>query len=268
MPVASFSDVVGLIPAAGVARRISPLPGSKELFPVGFREAMVDGCVQLRPKVVSQYLVESMVEAGAGRIWLVLGKGKWDIMQYYGDGSGFGAHVAYLVTDRLWGMPYALDEAWPWLSASTVLFGMPDTIFSPRDAFSQMYASHTHSGADVTLGVFPTNQPQRLCPVKMGDDHLVLGMTDKPEQPAQMNTWGCACWSPLFGDFMHQYLLARPAGGGEVVLASVFRAAMQDGLVVRGVEFDGGEYIDVGTPADLVLAVRRFSEEAAHMVTH
>ncbi|MHB0875605.1 MAG: sugar phosphate nucleotidyltransferase [Anaerolineae bacterium] len=264
--MASVPDIVGLIPAAGIARRISPLPGSKELFPVGFHETTVDGCLQLRPKVVSQYLVESMARAGAHRIWMVLGKGKWDIMQYYGDGTGFGAHVAYLVTDRLWGMPYALDEAWPWLDAATVLFGMPDTIFAPRDAFTQMYASHVQSGADVTLGVFPTDQPQRLCPVQMDSKHTVTGMTDKPAHTEQMNTWGCACWSPRFSDFMHEYLLAQTPGAAEVVLASVFRAAIEKGLLVRGVEFAGGEYIDVGSPGDLVLAVRRFSEEALHLV--
>jgi len=53
-------ELVGLIPAAGQAKRVSPLPGSKELFPVGFREVEVGGHVQLRPKVVSQYLLDNM----------------------------------------------------------------------------------------------------------------------------------------------------------------------------------------------------------------
>jgi len=262
----SLTDLVGLIPAAGVARRISPLPGSKELFPVGFRETMVDGSLQLRPKVVSQYLVESMVRAGAHRIWMVLSKGKWDIAQYYGDGNDFGTHIAYLVTDRLWGMPYALDEAWPWLGNSTVLFGTPDTIFAPREAFSRMLERHARSGADVTLGIFPTDQPQRLCPVRMDESCTVTDMFDKPTHSDLMNTWGCACWSPSFGEFMHQYLPRQERHTGEIVLASVFRAAIAAGLLVHGIEFRDGEYIDVGSPGDLVLAVRRFSEEAVRLV--
>jgi glucose-1-phosphate thymidylyltransferase len=43
-------EVVGLIPAGGHAKRIAPLPCSKELYPVGFRA--VDDGRSLRPKVV------------------------------------------------------------------------------------------------------------------------------------------------------------------------------------------------------------------------
>src|SRR5438045_2868670 len=127
-------DVIGLIPAAGIARRISPLPGSKELFPIGFQEITAEGHTYLSPKVVSQYLIGHMVRAGAQRIWIVLGKGKWDIAHYYASGENFGAQIAFLVMDKPWGMPFTLDRAWAWLNKSTVLFGMPDTIFAPADA--------------------------------------------------------------------------------------------------------------------------------------
>lgn len=252
-------EYVGLIPAAGAAKRVSPLPGSKELFPIGFREVEIDGHVEIRPKVVSQYLIDNMFRAGAGKIWMVLGKGKTDIMQYYGDGSEFGGHIGYLIMDRMWGMPYTLDQAWPWINHSHVLFGMPDTIFTPTDAFSRLVQDHTATGADVTLGIFPTDHPEKLCPVLLDDSGRVLGMTDKPKQTDLRNSWGCACWSPTFTEFMHQFLCGLEQPRKEVVLADVFRAAMEEGLNVRGILFDEGEYIDVGTPEDLVVAVHRFS---------
>ena len=265
------NELVGLVPAAGVARRVSPLPGSKELFPIGFQEIEVDGHVQLHPKVVSQYLLDNMFRAGARKVWIVLGRGKWDIMHYYGDGSDFGGQIAYLLMDKPWGMPYTLDQAWPWLNQDTVLFGMPDTIFTPPDAFKRMLARHVETGADVTLGVFPTQQPQRFCPVELDDQGRVLSMTDKPSHTEVMNTWGCACWSPRFTGFMHNFLssIAHPltewSPGAqaerdkEVVLASVFKAAIANGLEMQSVFFQEGEYIDVGTPDDLVIAVQRFS---------
>jgi hypothetical protein len=49
-----MTELVGLIPATGLAKRISPLPSSKELFPVGFQEVERDGHVRLRPRVRSQ----------------------------------------------------------------------------------------------------------------------------------------------------------------------------------------------------------------------
>ena len=53
-----FQEVIGLVPAAGQGTRISPLPCSKELYPVGFRQVDEKGTVQ--PKVVCHYLLEKM----------------------------------------------------------------------------------------------------------------------------------------------------------------------------------------------------------------
>jgi glucose-1-phosphate thymidylyltransferase len=123
----------------------------------------------------------------------------------------------------------------------------------------QLLSRHESAGADVTLGIFPTDRPEKLCPVEMDATGRILAMTDKPAQPKAMNTWGCACWSPSFTQFMHDYLAWIAPPGSEVVLASVLRAAMADGLAVYGHFFPHGEYIDIGTPDDLVMAVRRFS---------
>jgi glucose-1-phosphate thymidylyltransferase len=49
-------EVIGLVPAAGRARRIAPLPCSKELYPIGFQR--MKGMEELRAKVVSYYLLE------------------------------------------------------------------------------------------------------------------------------------------------------------------------------------------------------------------
>ena len=253
-------NVIGLIPAAGTAKRISPLPGSKELFPIGFREVELDGHVQIRPKVISQYLIDNMFTAGASKVWMVLGRGKWDIMQYYGEGDEYGGPIAYLMMNRSWGMPYTLDQAYPWLNHEVVLFGMPDTIFTPRDAFAQMLKQHFLSKADVTLGVFPTDRPEKLCPVDMNAEGEVTWMVDKPEHSEIKNTWGCACWSQSFTELMHAYLLVQTPPTREIVLADVFREAILKGLKVHSLFFQTGEYIDIGTPDDLVDAVHRFND--------
>ncbi len=252
-------EIIGLIPAAGQAMRISPLPGSKEIFPIGFREMMVNGNQELRPKVVSQYLLDNMFNAGASKIWMVLRKGKWDIAQYYGDGLEYGGQIAYLVTERLWGMPFTLNQAFPFLGDATVLFGMPDTIFTPADAFARMVVFHRQMHADVTLGIFPTDRPTKLCVVDLNDDGKVLSMVDKPAQTHLRSAWGSACWSSRFSCFMNDYLQKRTPPEHEVVQAEVFLAAMKAGLVVNGVNFIEGEYIDIGTPDDLIKAVHRFS---------
>jgi glucose-1-phosphate thymidylyltransferase len=123
-----------------------------------------------------------------------------------------------------------------------------------------MLARHRTTEADVTLGIFPTDHPHKLCPVKLDPDGHVLSMTDKPTHTDIMNTWGCACWSPRFSEYMHNYLASIAPPSNEVVLADVFQAAIASGLAVHGPFFETGDYIDIGTPDDLVVAVRRFSQ--------
>jgi glucose-1-phosphate thymidylyltransferase len=65
-------DIIGLIPAAGQATRIAPLPCSKEIYPVGLQS--VAGSV--RPKVVCHDLLQHMERAGIRKVYVVLREGK------------------------------------------------------------------------------------------------------------------------------------------------------------------------------------------------
>ncbi len=253
-----MNNIVGLIPAAGKGTRLAPFPCPKELFPVGYQDYEVKGKIERRPKVVSQYLFEEMVAAGAQRIFIVIGEDKHDILRYYGDGHRFGAQVCYLYQEELHGMPFALDLAYPWLRGETVIFGMPDTIVEPKDAFVQMLDHHRATGADLTLGLFPTEAPWKLCPVETDERGRVTYLVDKPPQTHLRNTWGICCWGSRFTELMHQYLLDTPYTGKEIVLADVFNEALRRGWNVQGLHFAGGHYLDIGTAEELDTALRKF----------
>src|SRR4051794_41621910 len=76
----------GIMPAAGNGTRIQPLAFSKELLPVGSR---FEGDTE-RPRAVSEYLIERMLQGGADKICFVISRWKFDILQYYGGGVGRG----------------------------------------------------------------------------------------------------------------------------------------------------------------------------------
>jgi glucose-1-phosphate thymidylyltransferase len=253
-----MSELVGVIPAAGKGSRLAPFPCPKELFPVGYQEYSVRGTVERRPKVISQYLFEQMVGAGAKRIFIVLGEDKYDIMRYYGAGRRFDANVAYLYQDVARGMPFALDLVYPWLKGETVVFGMPDTIIEPRDAFARLVEHHRATGADLTLGIFPTDTPWKLSPVKLDDDGRVIYNVDKPRETELRNTWGIGCWGARFTELMHEFLTRVPLEDRETVLSDVFNQALLQKLRVQGVSFDDGQFLDIGTVEDLDIAQRRF----------
>ena len=166
-------EVVGLVPAGGQATRIAPLPCSKELYPVGFRSGEEGRGVQT--KVVSHYLLEKMRFAGIAKAYIVLRAGKWDIPGYFGDGLLLNMHLAYLIMRSPLGVPYTLDQAYPFVKDAIVAMGFPDILFRPDDIFVQLLSRQQTADADVLLGLFPTDSPESEEMVDMDDKGRVAG---------------------------------------------------------------------------------------------
>src|SRR2546427_9774691 len=164
-------EVIGLIPAGGQANRIAPLPCSKELYPVGFRS--IDGEQGARPKVVCHYLLEKMRVAGITTAYIVLREGKWDIPTYLRDGAMLGMHFAYLMMDAPFGVPYTLDQAYPFVQDAVIAFGFADILFRSEDAFSRLLARKSASEADAVLGLFPADRPEKVDMVEIDDKNYV-----------------------------------------------------------------------------------------------
>src|SRR4051794_31347220 len=140
----------GIVPAAGIGSRIQPLAFSKELLPVGSR---FDGETE-RPRAVSEYLVERMIQAGARKLCFVISPGKSDIMEYYGSGIG-DAEAVYVVQQRASGLCDAIFRACPLISDNeSVLIGLPDTIWFPENGLCSL--------ADDKLSflLFPVERPE------------------------------------------------------------------------------------------------------------
>lgn len=251
-------NLVGIVPAAGKGTRLAPFPCAKELFPIGFQDYIVKGQLEKRPKVVSQYIIENMKEAGVRRLLIIVGQGKQDVVEYYGDGSRFGLQIAYLYQERLDGMPSAINLARPWIGDATVVFGMPDTIVRPITAFKTLLTDHLQSGAELSLGLFPTDRPHKLGMVEIDADNRVLSTVDKPTQTSLKLTWGICCWSVRFTDLLNEFLIEQRPTGKETVLGDVFNAGLARKMNVRGLPIADGRYIDIGTSDELNSALQEF----------
>jgi glucose-1-phosphate thymidylyltransferase len=242
------AKVVGVIPAAGQGNRLFPYPNAKELFPVGYQQIEIDGRLEKRPKVISQYLVENMITGGVRRFFFVLGRGKYDIMSYYGNGRVYGVHITYLFQERLQGMPLAINLIYPWLQGDeTIVMGMPDTVVEPHDAFRKLLQAHQEWQANLTLGLFHTHDSSRFGMIAIDEHYNVIRHIDKPAKTNLEWLWGIACWDGRFMQLMHETLETEAEYPGEVVLGSFFDLALERGLRVKGLPFEDGCYVDIGT---------------------
>lgn len=255
-------EIVGLVPAGGHATRLSPLPCSKELVPIGWR---TDETGKMKPKVVSHFLLDKYKAAGIRKAYFILRKGKWDIPQYYGDGAMVDMDLAYLIMNLPHGHPFTLDQAFPFTKHNLVAFGYPDILYSPEDAFSHLIRKQTATKASVVLGIFPIRSDQRWKDIlSFGENGKIQTISlSEPTAADQRLGWAIALWTPEFSLFMHEFLLEAvkqnrytAPDGKEYTMNHVLQAALDNGMSMEPVVFDSGSVLDIGTPEDLYIAQR------------
>ncbi|MBD2088445.1 dTDP-glucose pyrophosphorylase [Microcoleus sp. FACHB-1515] len=243
-------EIIALLPAGGQATRLAPLPLSKELYPIGFSEG--------RPKVVAHYLLEKMQRSGVHKAFFILKPGKWDIPAYFGDGAVVNLPIGYLTVHVSHGVPYTIDQAYPFVQNAIVVLGFPDILFQPEDAYAKILDRLVTTQADVVLGLFPTEQFNKAGMVEFDCSGQVLKIIEKPQQTDLKYMWAIAAWSSRFTEFLHEYLreTERQSSSRELPIGDVIQAAIDRGFVVQSEVFPEGSYLDIGTPEDLKRAIQ------------
>ena len=261
-------EKIGLIPAAGIAKRLGSLAFSKELLPISYNA----GKKEPKLKVVSTYLLEKFHQAGVKKVYTIIRKGKWDIPNYYGNGSEIGIQLAYLIMAHPYGVPYTLDQAYPFVKTSKVFLGFPDILFEPENAYSVTDAALEQKSADLMLGLYPVKdkrQMQKSDMVQFETNGRITQIIVKPEKTDLKFSWTFAIWKPDFTLFMHDYLkydLAKREKNSmlaEIHLGHVIQAAIESGFSVFGHLFSDFHFIDVGNPDSLARALREYFAEKA-----
>jgi glucose-1-phosphate thymidylyltransferase len=239
---------VGLLPAGGRALRLSRLPCSKEILPLGAPQGG-DG----RVRVACDRLLEGMRAAGAERAYVVVGDGKLDIPAYLGDGSIAGLDLAYLTVERSPSTITTIDRAYAFVRDELVVFGFPDIVFEPVDALARLVERQAETGAAVVLGLFPAARPEQVDMVDADDAGRVRQIVIKPAETTLRLAWILAVWTPELTRFLHERRAAveEGSGGREPYVGDVVQSAIDAGLAVDSVAFPEGSFVDVGTPDGL-----------------
>lgn len=257
---------VGVIPAAGLGSRVDPLPGSKEVVPIGTQ--MLPDRDGPRLRVVSQHLLEALRTAGAEAAYWIIRDGKWDIPGYWGDGHRVGLPCSYLMMRWPFGVPFTIDQAHPFVQDKVVLLGFPDILFRPLDAFARLREELAASEADVVLGCMTVDDPTTVDIVDRTSNGAVRAIHVKPNATSLREAWCLAAWRPTFGEWLHARIagiVSDPTRRDRVKeterhLGHLFQSAIQEGLSIRGVYFEEGRFLDVGTPEALQEATAASSD--------
>jgi glucose-1-phosphate thymidylyltransferase len=243
-------ELIGLIPAAGRGLRLG-LPYPKELYPIIRNN---------RYKPISQFVLENLTMAGVKHIVFIINETKHQLIGYFGDGSRFGCNISYVVQEQRGedsrstspGLAYALDAAHHLLRGKTVLFGMADTIMTPKMVFRQILEGGQEDD-DVLLGLYHTGQPEKFGMVELDREGLALRIVDKPARTDLKYMWGCIVWRPRFTEHLHICITEREITD----FAWVMNTAIESGFRFRGVCIEG-TYADLGTYEEIMALERQF----------
>jgi len=249
-------EIIGLVPAGGIASRLGKSPCSKEIFPL---QISTDEKIT----VVSENLIRYFKEANISRIYFILRKGKWDIPEYYGDGSSVGVNIGYLIMNLPFGTPFTLDQAYPFAMDKIVALGFPDILIRPENAYILLAEKLIGKKSDIVLGLYPVSTCLKWDMVEFDKNNRLKNIIIKQNRPDLKLGWTNAIWKPVFTEFMHQYLKEfisnNPDGKirlpdnsvRELYVGDIIREAIVQGMKVDYVTFGEGFCIDLGTPDDM-----------------
>ena len=221
--------IVGIVPAAGYAVRLQPLPLSKELLPAGGRPVM-------------DYIIERMREGGAEEVRVVTRPEKEDVVE----------HARAAGVTLVLGHPPTLNALFAaglaGLSPGDIaLLGFPDSIWEPPDGF-RLLVEAVLAGHDLALGLFKTSGFQEVDYVVLDEDGRIAGIEIKPAAPPSEWMWGAAAARVGVLDG-----LARQEWPG-----AHFMDLRDRGVQLHGVRLSS-TYLDVGTPSSLARLPAFFS---------
>ncbi|MEZ5082518.1 MAG: sugar phosphate nucleotidyltransferase [Bacteroidales bacterium] len=246
-----------IIPGAGKGSRLSHLPYSKELLPVGYSISKNN---EKHPKTISAYLLDHFQRSGIREVHFIIRKGKTDIAEYFESGNNWGVNISYHLTEVDFGVPFTIDQAYYFFHNKNILFGFPDILFYPQNAFIQMKEYlNEHPDIDIVLGLFPVSEQQKWDTVLLKEKNRIERIRVKEGHNKNVKyAWIIAAWRPSFSDFLHDTIAGFKSNPekimNELFMGHVIQMAIDKGLKVNGLPFENGGCLDIGTPEGYIKA--------------
>lgn len=215
--------IVGVIPAAGWARRLQPLECSKEVLEVGGVPVMDQLCERMR-------------SGGASELRVVTREEKEDVVA---NAERLGAAV---VLDRPATINQSFAAGLAGLGADDLaLLGFPDSLWEPPDGYRRLVEA-VEADSEVALGLFDSPGLESDY-IRFDAGGRVEEIEIKPARPPSNWLWGVAAArvGALAGLERHEWPSQH------------MNALLRDGHDIAAVRLSD-RYLDIGTRAALAVA--------------
>lgn len=234
---------VGLIPAAGGGTRLYPFSKAvpKEMYPI-------------LGKAVIEHSIENLRKGGIEDIFIIVGYQKGALMDYIGNGSFYGANVAYIYQTKRRGIAHAILQSKHWINQPFVTL-LGDSFIEPKEEIQRIIKLHKRKRPIATVLLFRVKDPTGYGIVKLKDMEngytVVEKMIEKPslkeaEEFKVNGEYYALCGLYVFEPKIFDYIeRTEPGANEEVQITDSIHLAVKNGETVYGILLNG-KYLDIG----------------------
>lgn len=236
----------GIILAGGTGSRLRPIThtGPKQLVPVA-------------NKPVLQYGIEDLRDAGITDIGVVLGnKGRTEIQEFLGNGSGFGVNITYIIQGEPLGLAHAVGCAQKFVGDEDFVVYLGDNLMNQKlTGFVEVFESKS---ADAGIALQKVSNPSQFGIADTDETGNINKLVEKPENPpSSLALIGIYIFSSRIFSAIREI---TPSWRGELEITDAIQHLIDSNCTVTSHVVEGW-WKDTGKPEDILDANRLVLED-------
>jgi len=228
----------GIILHGGHGTRLRPLThtGPKQLLPIA-------------NKPMSQYCLESLVDAGISEIAIIIGGiGSNKVQEYYGSGEKFGAKITYVNQDYPRGIAHAINLCKKFVGNDKFVVFLGDNII--KKSITDYVSKFKQSDASASILLCEVSNPTQfgIADVK---DGVIKKIIEKPKDPpTNLAVTGIYFLTPTIFDIIDRL---KPSWRNEYEITDALQMLLEENhKIIYDMVTD--YWKDTGTPHDIIHA--------------
>ncbi len=228
----------GILLHGGHGTRLRPLThtGPKQLLPIA-------------NKPMSQYCINSLKEAGAKEIGIIIGGiGANKVREYYGDGEKFGVKISYIEQDEPRGIAHAINLCKDFVGNEKFTVFLGDNII--QKSIEDFARKFENSDAEASILLCEVDDPSRFGIADIKNEQIIKIMEKPKNPPTNLAVTGIYFLTPVIFEMIKNL---KPSWRNELEITDALQMLLENKYKIT-YDTITDYWKDTGTPEDIINA--------------